>query len=249
MLFAASGLIGRSVAANNGAGIGAVKDFLLDDRRWAVRWLVVDAGHWLSGRKILIHPSAVAPIYLPPKPQFPFLSSGEQMAVSVNVTAQQVEGSPDAGADEPVTDELERRLFAYYGWDPSWGASQSGDAEGAADRASPDQERRLASAAELKGFAARGADDAVGSVDNVLIDDLRWTARSLVVATRGWLHGRLVQVPIHAVTGVDWQARVVSLGVPRERVDSAPVWDPLTMVDEIAEERVRAQFWWPGRGA
>jgi sporulation protein YlmC with PRC-barrel domain len=249
MLFAASGLIGRSVAANNGARIGAVKDFLLDDRRWVVRWLVVEASHWLPGRKVLIHPSAVAPIYLPPKPQFPFLSAGEQMAVSVNVTAQQVEGSPDVGADESVTDELEQRHFAYYGWDPSWGASQSDDAKDAPNRGSPDDERRLASAAALKGCAARGVDDPVGSVDNVLIDDIRWTARYLIVATRGWLHGKLVQVPIHAVTGIDWQARVVNMGVTRERVNSAPLWDPLAMLDEIAEERVRGHFGWPGRGA
>ena len=81
MLFAASGLIGRPVAASDGR-VGAVKDFLIDDRR-AVRWMVVDAGQWLPGRKVLIHPSAIAPIHLPPRPAFPMLSIGDPLAVSV----------------------------------------------------------------------------------------------------------------------------------------------------------------------
>ena len=55
MLFAASGLIGCAVAASDGR-VGAVKDFLFDDRSWNVRWMVVDTGHWLPGRKVLIHP-------------------------------------------------------------------------------------------------------------------------------------------------------------------------------------------------
>ncbi len=124
MLFAASGLIGRPVAASDGR-IGAVGDFLVDDRRWDVRWVVVDTGQWLPGRKILIHPSAVAPIRLPPKPALPMLSFGDEMAVSVNLTVREVEASPDAREDEPVTEELERRLFDHYGWDPSWSALAS----------------------------------------------------------------------------------------------------------------------------
>jgi hypothetical protein len=31
-----------------------VSDFLFDDVSWLVRWLVVDTGNWLSGRKVLL---------------------------------------------------------------------------------------------------------------------------------------------------------------------------------------------------
>jgi hypothetical protein len=233
MLFAASGLIGRPVAASDGH-IGAVKDFLLDDRRWAVRWMVVDTGRWLPGRKVLIHPSAIPPIQLPPRPALPMLSFGEPMAVAVNLTTREVEAGPEAHEDDPVTDELERRLFDHYGWDRFWSAPESGGEE--------DGDRRLGSAAALKGFAVEGVDGEIGSVDNVFIDDVRWAARYLVVATRGWLHGKLVQIPLHTVSGVDWQGRRVDLDVTRERVDSAPAWDPLLMADEIAEGRLSGHF-------
>lgn len=253
MQFAASGLIGRPVAASDGR-IGAVKDFLIDDRCWKVRWLVVSVGQFLPGRKVLIYPSAIAPVRLPPRPAIPMLSFGEQMEVVVNLTARQIEAGPEAPEDEPVTEAFEQRLFDHYGWDPFWSAPALGgepailrpaahaippetppDAEG-------DGERRLGSAAAMKGFAVRASDGDAGTLDNVFIDDVRWTVRYLVVATGGWLHHRLVQAPIRTVTAVDWQGHSLSLNVSRERVRSAPSWDPLTVFDDIAEERLHGHF-------
>ena len=260
MLFAASGLIGCSVAARDGR-IGAVKDFLLDGRRWAVRWMVVDTGDWLPGRKVLIHPSAVAPIQLPPKPAFPMLTFGGEMAVSVNLSVRQVEASPDAREDEPVSAQLEQRLLDHYGWDPFWSDLELGveavegrlpgppiptDTSGNV-AATGDQD--LGSAASLKGFAVNGTDGEIGAVDNVFIDDVSWAVRYLVVATRGWLRGKLVQIPLSAGAAVDWQDESVTLSVARERVDSAPAFDPLALVDAIAEERLHGHFGAPRRGA
>jgi len=36
-----------------------VTDFLFDDDTWLVRWLVIDTGSWLSGRKVLLPPSVL----------------------------------------------------------------------------------------------------------------------------------------------------------------------------------------------
>jgi hypothetical protein len=57
-IFAVSALKGLSVVGTDGR-IGTVKDFLFLDDRWQVRWLVIDTGALLPGRKVLIHPSAV----------------------------------------------------------------------------------------------------------------------------------------------------------------------------------------------
>ncbi len=263
MLFAASGLIGRAVAASDGR-IGAVKDFLFDDRSWRIRWMVVDTGHWLRGRKVLIHPSAIAPIALPPRPALPMLTFGDQMAVSVNLTTRLVEASPDARADEPVTERLEHRLYQHYGWDPFWGASHFGGSAPVAEPSGlplpaeesegrvgaseePYKDLHLGSAAAFKSLSVQAADGAIGPVDNVLIDDVRWTIRYFIVATGGWLAGKLVQLAPWAVTGIDWSDQRMSMNVTREQVNSAPAWDPLAMADEIAEERLRGHFGWPGR--
>ncbi len=55
MLFAVSGLMGCAVQASDGEA-GAVKDFLFDDQTWKIRWMVVDAGHWLPGRRVFSTP-------------------------------------------------------------------------------------------------------------------------------------------------------------------------------------------------
>ena len=61
MLRTLSGLTGTINAATDGT-IGSVNDFLFDDRSFAIRWLVVDTGGWLSGRKELVHPSAIGAV-------------------------------------------------------------------------------------------------------------------------------------------------------------------------------------------
>ena len=72
MLFAVSGLVGCSVKASDG-DIGAVKDFLFDDHMEDP----LDGGRrrpLAAGRQVLIHPSAIAPLQLPPKPSLPMMS-------------------------------------------------------------------------------------------------------------------------------------------------------------------------------
>src|SRR5271165_636430 len=125
MLFALDGLIGCPVAAADGDA-GSVKDFLFDDQNWKVRWMVVDTGQWLPGRQVLIHPSAIAPLAIPPKPALPMMMSGGALTVSVHLTKQQIETGPEAREVELVTRQLESSLYDFYGWDPFWGASHFG---------------------------------------------------------------------------------------------------------------------------
>ncbi len=58
MLRKASSIDGYAITASDGR-IGTVNDFLFEDSSWLVRWLVVDTGNWLSGRKVLLSPSVL----------------------------------------------------------------------------------------------------------------------------------------------------------------------------------------------
>ena len=51
-------LRGYRIRATDGL-IGTVDDFYFDDQDWGIRYLVVDTGCWLSGRKVLISPAAI----------------------------------------------------------------------------------------------------------------------------------------------------------------------------------------------
>ena len=107
MLQVISPLKGFAIEASDGR-IGSVVDFLFDDASWKVRWLVVDCGTWLTGRKVLIHPSAISREDL------------EEQQFVVALTKGQVKGSPELSEHEPVSQQMESQLYSYYGWDPLW---------------------------------------------------------------------------------------------------------------------------------
>lgn len=109
MLFAESALNGYAIEAIDGR-LGNVRDMLFDDRTWKMRWLVVDTGDWLSGRKVLIHPSAI------------LNADHERQALVINLAKVQVEQSPELNSDQPVSHQMETRIFDHYQWDPYWGS-------------------------------------------------------------------------------------------------------------------------------
>jgi sporulation protein YlmC with PRC-barrel domain len=49
---------GYRIQTTDGA-IGTVSGFMVDDRSWAIRELVVETGHWYSGKEILISPGKI----------------------------------------------------------------------------------------------------------------------------------------------------------------------------------------------
>src|SRR5690348_10242798 len=58
MLHDVKELDGIAVGAMDGE-VGTVTDLYFDDQHWAIRYLVVETGIWLGGRKVLISPSAI----------------------------------------------------------------------------------------------------------------------------------------------------------------------------------------------
>jgi sporulation protein YlmC with PRC-barrel domain len=58
MLRGISDLKRFTIAAADGQ-LGSVSDLYFDDRSWAVRYLVVDAGPWLPGRRLCVSPISV----------------------------------------------------------------------------------------------------------------------------------------------------------------------------------------------
>jgi hypothetical protein len=77
MLWHASAINDYAIEASDG-DIGTVSDFLFDDASWLVRWLVVDTGNWLSGRKVLLPPSVLGQL------------DAKEHEFSVKLTMQQV---------------------------------------------------------------------------------------------------------------------------------------------------------------
>jgi len=108
MLQKASAVKGYAIAASDGL-LGTVSDFLFDDASWLVRWLVVDTGNWLPGRKVLLPTSVLGH------------ADAKERIFRVKLTMQQVKDSPEISTDRPVSRQSETHIYNYYGWSPYWG--------------------------------------------------------------------------------------------------------------------------------
>jgi sporulation protein YlmC with PRC-barrel domain len=254
MLMVGSALKGDTIAATDG-DIGTLSDILFDDQTWKIRWLVVDAGSWLTARKVLLHPSAIE-------------HGGGDGAWSVRLTKAQVKGSPDITTDLPVSRQMETSLYGYYGWEAGWrGAGYFGgypyalgmpfvspptfaDRDPHAYARHPDDhaDPHLRSITAIHGYHIAATDGAIGHVENVLIDKIAWDIRYLIVDTRNWWPGRHVLLSPYAVRDINWSDRQVQVNVSRDQVKASPAWDPVSQVDEAYERSLHSHYGWPGYG-
>jgi hypothetical protein len=230
MLNRVNKLIGISIRASDGE-LGTVKGIYFDDHRWAARYLVVDTGGWLEGRKVLISPIAVESV------------NWDGKTVQVRLTREQVRASPPIDTDKPVSRQHEADFLGYYGYPSYWGgpfmwgttsypypmsqtvtARPVDDARG--ERAQAPVDPHLRSVQELTGYRLDTTDGPMGHVEDFLVDSESWAIRYIVIDTRNWWPGKHVLISPQWITRVDWAERLVTVDVARDSVQSAPEYDP-----------------------
>jgi hypothetical protein len=92
---------GYAIRATDG-DIGHVEDFLVDDRAWSIRYLVVDTRNWWPGKRVLVAPEWIRDV------------SWSDGAVSVGLARATIRGAPEYDPSRPVDREYEIALYAYY---------------------------------------------------------------------------------------------------------------------------------------
>lgn len=221
-----SDLNGMDIEARDGR-IGDVHDLLFDDRAWTLRYLVVDTGGLLSGRKVLIDPRAISGV----KP------ADDEIVVDLNCA--QIKESPGIDLDPPVSRQKDAELRASRSWAWYWDGYPVGlgggaildppantdvDAVGAAKQT--DGDPHLRSAREVKGYRIGARDGEIGQVHDMLFNSEDWVLRYLVVDTRVWLPGRKVIVSPHWVDSVDWAQRELVVDLTKDQIKDSPEYDP-----------------------
>ena len=81
MLHKASKMRGLHLHATDGE-IGHIDDFLIEEGRWDVRYLVVDTSNWIGGRCVLVSPMVVTNI------------DSAHGTVTVSLTREQIKEGP-----------------------------------------------------------------------------------------------------------------------------------------------------------
>ncbi len=246
MLNNISHLCGSKVTATDG-DIGHVKEVFFDDRNWAIRYMVVDAGSWLNSREVLLSPYSVVP------------PVGGDKHIQVALTRDQIKNSPDVDTHQPVSRQHELELLRHYQYPAYWNGSDMWDmnalpyppvmAVGSDDNhvepagAATAAEVHLRSSAHVTGYEIQASDDSIGDVQDFIFDDENWAIRYLVVDTsKWWTLGRKVLIGMHWVQNIDWSTQKVHVHLTRAQVKSSPPFEDVSSIRRDYEERLHHYY-------
>lgn len=245
--------------------IGKVIDFYFDDEHWAVRYLAIDTGGWLSGRQVLISPMSFRG------------ANWEEQHFDVALTREQIEGSPDISTHQPISRQREQEYAQYYGYPQYWGGVELWGAAGyapglmtgqlaalaAEEQAAAERERaertgdqppeeqadaHLRSTDEVIGYYLEATDGEIGHVEDFIVDDDTWAIRYMVVDTRNWLPGRKVLVSPQWIASISWIEGQVRVDLTQETIKNSPEYDSHAPVNRDYEAQLydylgRPAYW------
>jgi hypothetical protein len=248
MLRSIRNLKSSQVLATDG-GIGSVDQFFFDDERWTVRYLIVDTGNWLPGRRVLISPFSIRNV--------DWIAG----TVSLSITRGIVESSPDIDTHKPVSRQQESAYLRYYGYPYYWGGAGLwgprpypaglGAANAAEARARVEAEMEearakgdahLRSSKEVIGYHLQATDGELGHVEDFLVEDESWAIRYIVVDTSNWWFGKKVLVSPEWIREVSWNQKKVYVDLTRQSVKAAPEYDSAAHLDRQWEADYYAHY-------
>jgi uncharacterized protein YrrD len=221
---------GATVHAVDG-DIGTLEDFYFEEDHWAIRYLLVDTGNWMSGKRVLLSPMSVR-------------GKWDMATIPVSLNRDQVWNSPEFDPQVSLSREAEAQVLGYYGYPYYWGETGvwgSFDNPGALLTAPPlevseiqptshgidPESRDLRSIAKSTGYHVHATDGDIGHVDDFLIGQESWRIRYLLVDTSNWIGGRSVIVSADQVEGVDRQHDKLRVGVTRDAIKHGPSFESI----------------------
>jgi len=262
MFRAAKEMTGIALEAVDGT-IGKLEQFLFDDQNWAIRYLVVDIGSWLSGKRVLLSPAAIEGV--------------RHHELLIKNTKEQIRNSPDINMANPVSRQQEQELHDYYSWPFYWVYPQSYSSLGGALYPgltqplaySSDVERDALTSEALKkeehfqeqtrqshlrktneviGYGIQATDELIGHVDDFIIDDEHWVVRYIVIDTSSFLHVKKALIAPQWTKGIDWAEADVYVDFDKETIRKGPEYDPLVPITREFENRLynyyeRNKYW------
>ena len=172
--------------------VGGVDDFLFKEIDWGVRFVVVNTGNWLVGRKVLISPNAIEQ------------ADGSRQLMKVDLTRKQIEEGPPVDAAKPISQKLADSVMQHFGWPTMMFAPSrpSSSLDGTApdlaaqqletaESQQPAESQQLAtevqesdtvfrSVEEVTGYRIQATDGEIGHAKDFVIEDQSWAIRTNV---------------------------------------------------------------------
>lgn len=253
MLRSINELKGYEIIAKDGE-IGNVEEFYFDDERWALRYVVVNTGGWLSGRQVLISPFSVKEI------------SRDDRKLYVTMTKNQVEQSPEIDLHKPVSRQMEARYSDYYGYPYYWGSTglwgagelpiHSMERTATAMSASVESTKvtsghristdlHLRSTAEVSTYNISAPDGDIGHVEDFIVEDDNWKIRYLAIDTSNWWVGKKVIISPQWISSIDWASNKVNVMLTRDGIKQSPEYDISKVLSRDYERELHRHYGQP----
>lgn len=158
---------------------GYVKDFLVDDQAWRLRYAVLDVGVWLTNRKVLVSVTALG------EPDW------ESRSFPSAVTKDQIRNGPPMNLNQPISRDSESTFNRHYGYPDYWKDSAiTGTAPAA-----------LRSCRSLQGQEVGTGAGTRGRIQDCLVDVGSWTIRQFVVTSGASGAQQLLITPASSTKG------------------------------------------------
>jgi hypothetical protein len=208
-----------------------IKDFIVDDFNWLVRYIVAQVGD----RQVALSTTVF----------HDFDDNSQALSTRLNEAA--LLDGPVIDLDRPLSREDEKMLSEHYGWSPYWQEDQAGEInttlpgdltavplidmqaelEEARDRLVPvsggeGKESHLRSANELMGYTIVARGDDAGSLSDILFQSNDWDLHYLVVDTGGLLPGKKVILSPQWVQTIDRDASRIQVDLDKDTLHKSP---------------------------
>jgi len=217
MLRSAAQLFGHRLTAADG-DLGHVTDLFFDDQEWAIRYLIVKTGSWLSDRHVLISPRSVDRI------------DDHGKMLLAGLTRKQVEACPLIDTQKPISRQYEEAYHQHYGYsyywqgNALWGTSaypmvlpipepvpagSRNDVVTGVRNAVP----HLRSMVEIIGYHLQAQDGTIGKLSDTMFDERSWAIRRLAIETGHWYAGKKVFLLPQHVDRISYDDAVISVNL------------------------------------
>ena len=243
MLRPFASLRGCSLTASDGE-IGTVYEFYFDDKRWTVRYLVVDIGSWLDAGLVLVSPEALAE------------TDSDAGTIHVNLSKEEVRCAAAAESDSPVSlqeketvqrrEELALPTVTAARTQQGAFAPASRFTKDARDSAAHSSSRNLrcgdphlrSSGALTKRYAIRSQNGIIGTVDDFIVDDREWRVNYFVIHVGGWLFGKRILLEPEWVKQISADEQEICVDLPRCAMKDAPRFNPFAPITQFDQQRL-----------
>ncbi|MDW7690982.1 PRC-barrel domain-containing protein [Flammeovirgaceae bacterium SG7u.111] len=221
-------LIGYSIFAKDGIK-GDVSDFLFDEDTWTVRYLEADLGNWFKGRRVLV------PRVFLGEPEW------NNSQFKIHLTKDALKDCPDRDDHKPVSRKYEELLNKHFSISNYWGVtgmtapaayplpwSIGREHIPSSIKTDAEQESKLRSFKELKGYRVECSDKKKGHVKDFVIDDNTWQILFLIVDVGQWTSNKdkLVALPISQIESINFIEKSMGIYMDSVTLEESPEFQP-----------------------